>query len=252
MDREDFDRLQVSSIAHRDHPVAAPLDDASVARLLDRALPRGDERVLDLGCGEGAWLLRALAGRPQARAEGVDVSVPALSKAREAAVAAGLEDRLTLHEQDAARFTSSHAFDLVCVVGSTHAFEGLLPALAAARPHLAEGGRVLVGEGFWERPPGRATLAALDASPYDFDDLATTVDRVTGDGWIPVYGHVSTPGEWDDYEWSWTGSLSDWALDRPGAPDAAAALAAAAAHREGWLRGYRGTLGFVTLLLRPV
>lgn len=29
------------------------------------------------------------------------------------------------------------------------------------------------------------------------------------------------------------------------------ALRVAAEHREGWLRGYRGTLGFVTLLLCP-
>ena len=58
-----MDRRQLSHLAHRDHPVAAPLDDASVGRLLTLALPRGDERVLDLGCGEAAWLLRALTDR---------------------------------------------------------------------------------------------------------------------------------------------------------------------------------------------
>ncbi|WP_055487073.1 cyclopropane-fatty-acyl-phospholipid synthase family protein [Streptomyces sp. WMMB 322] len=246
-----MDRQVISSLAHRDHPVAAPLDDASVDRLLDRALPRGDERLLDLGCGEAAWLVRALAARPGARGEGVDLSPPALARAREAALAAGVEGQLTLHEQDAARFTAPRAFDLVCVVGSTHAFGGLMPALAAAGALLAEGGRVLIGEGFWEREPSRAALAALDAPPGDFDDLATTVDRVTAAGWMPVHAHVSTPGEWDEYEWAWTGSLSEWALDHPGHPDSAAALKAASAHREGWLRGYRGTLGFVTLLLRP-
>ncbi|QPP09004.1 class I SAM-dependent methyltransferase [Streptomyces bathyalis] len=246
-----MDRQVISSLAHRDHPIAAPLHDTSVDRLLVRALPRGDERMLDLGCGEAAWLVRALRARPQARGEGVDVSPTALARAHETAGAAGLDGRLTLHEQDAARFTSPHAFDLVSVVGSTHAFGGLMPALAAAGELLAEGGRVLIGEGFWEREPSPAALAGLDASPGDFDDLATTVDRVTAAGWTPVHAHVSTPGEWDDYEWAWTGSLSAWALDHPGHPDSAHALEAAAEHREGWLRGYRGTLGFVTLLLRP-
>ena len=65
-----------------------------------------------------------------------------------------------------------------------------------------------------------------------------------------MYAHVSDAAEWDDYEWSWTGSLTEWALDNPGHPDAAGALAAAREHRDQWLRGYRGVLGFVTLVLR--
>lgn len=39
-----------------------------------------------------------------------------------------------------------------------------------------------------------------------------------------MYAHVSDVAEWDDYEWSWTGSLTEWALDNPGHPDAAEAL----------------------------
>jgi SAM-dependent methyltransferase len=245
-----MDRRLLSTLAHQDHPVAAPLSDASVHRLLDRALPRGDERLLDLGCGEGTWLIRALSERPRTRGEGVDVSATALAKAREAVEAAGLGERMTLHEQDATRFVSAHTFDVVLNVGATHAFGGLLPTLKAARAHLAPGGCALVGEGFWEREPPQAALSALDASPGDFDDLATTVDRVTAEGWTPVYGHVSTLAEWDEYEWSWTGSLSRWALDNPADPGSGAAREAAAAHRDGWLNGYRGTLGFVTLLLR--
>jgi hypothetical protein len=105
-------------------------------------------------------------------------------------------------------------------------------------------------DGFWERLPGPAALAELGAAETDFDDLATTVDRVVADGWTPVYGHTSTLQEWDDYEWSWTGSLARWALDHRGEPGSAEAMKAANAHRTGWLHGYRGTLGFVCLLLR--
>lgn len=71
-----MDRQRLSLLAHADHPIAAPLDDASVHQLLTRAVRRGDERVLDLGCGEGTWLLRALEAHPGATAEGVDVSSP--------------------------------------------------------------------------------------------------------------------------------------------------------------------------------
>jgi SAM-dependent methyltransferase len=245
-----MDRDVISMLAHVDHPVAAPLSDDSVRTLLDRALAGGAERVLDLGCGRGAWLLRALTAHSRLRAEGVDISATALTRARAEAADLGVGDRLVLHRQSAAEFVAPHPYDLVLSVGAAHAFGGLLPTLAAARGHLAPGGQVLVGDGFWEREPDQSALEALDASRAEYDDLATTVDRVVADGWTPVYGHVSTLQEWDDYEWSWTGSLAWWALDHPEDPGGAAAMAASTAHRTGWLHGYRGTLGFVCLLLR--
>ncbi|GAA1937106.1 class I SAM-dependent methyltransferase [Streptomyces durmitorensis] len=242
-------RQQISSIAHSGHPIAAPLSDDSVHALLDRALPHGEARLLDLGCGSGTWPARAQAMRPSLRADGVDIDAGAIAAARRAADEAGLGDRVAFHTQDAAEFTSPHLYDVVVSVGATHAFGGLLPTLKAAGRHLSPGGSVLVGDGFWEREPDRATLdAGFTADEYV--DLATTVDHVMAEGWTPVYGHVSTLQEWDAYEWSWTGDLSRWALDHPEHPDTGQALEAAAAHRDAWLHGYRGTLGFVTLLLR--
>ncbi|MDL5204198.1 class I SAM-dependent methyltransferase [Streptomyces sp. ALI-76-A] len=242
-----MDRQLISRRAHADHPIAAPLDDDSVRRLLDHGLPRGDERVLDLGCGGGEWLLRALSSRPRLRAEGVDVSEVSLAHALRAAQRLGVQDRLVLHRQDAALFAPSHGFDLVLCVGATHAFGGLLPTLAAARKHLAPGGRVLVGDGFWGREPSPEAVDLLG----EFTDLPTTLDRIVADGWAPVQGHISTRQELDDYEWAWTGTLTSWALDHPDDPDSAQALEAAALHRDEWLRVYRDLLGFVSLVLRP-
>ncbi|MFD0542092.1 class I SAM-dependent methyltransferase [Streptomyces mexicanus] len=242
-----MDREQISRHAHADHPIAAPLDDDSVRQLLEHGLSRGAERVLDLGCGGGEWLLRALTMHPQVRAEGVDISRSSLAHARQTAQRLGVEDRLVLHHQDAAHFASSHAFDLVLCVGATHAFGGLLPALAAARKYLAPGGRVLVGDGFWERDPSPEAVELLG----ELTDLPTTLERVVTDGWTPVHGHISTRRELDDYEWAWTGSLASWALDHPTDPDSAQALETATTHRDQWLRDYRDTLGFVCLVLRP-
>ncbi|MFE3554143.1 SAM-dependent methyltransferase [Streptomyces sp. NPDC059193] len=244
-----MDRRQISSIAHTDHPVAAPLGDDSVRGLLDRALPEAGARLLDLGCGSGTWLLRALGARPDLRADGVDSDARAIAAAGRAADEAGLGDRIAFHAQDVAEFGSPHRYGLVLSIGVAHAFGGLLPTLKAADSHLAPGGSVLVGECFWEREPDRKTLDAGFAAD-DYDSLATTVDRVTAAGWAPLHAHVSTLREWDDYEWSWTGSLIRWALDHPEHPDRGQALEAAAGHRAAWLHGYRGTLGFVTLLLR--
>ncbi|MCB5912273.1 SAM-dependent methyltransferase [Streptomyces pinistramenti] len=239
-------REQVSRLAHAEHPIKSPLDDDSVRRLLEKGLPRGDERVLDLGCGTGEWLLRALAMHPRLRAEGVDLSGDALAQARRGASSRGVAERLVLHHQDAADFASPHLFDLVLSVGAAHAFGGLLPTLAAARTSLAPGGRVLIGDGFWEREPSQEAVEMLG----DFTDLATTLDRVAADGWTPVHGHVSTRGELDGYEWACWGSLASWALDHPDDPDSAYVRETAAARRSEWLRVYRDTWGFLCLVLR--
>ncbi|MQA98354.1 MAG: methyltransferase domain-containing protein [Streptosporangiales bacterium] len=244
-----MDRQMISAIAHQDHPIAAPLSDESVRRVLGQALPTGPGRLLDLGCGRGEWLVRALTGRPELYADGVDTDGGALAEAAAAAAEAGVADRLELHAGDAAEFAGGDPYDLVLSVGATHAFGGLGPTLAAARRHLAPGGAVLVGDGFWEREPGPATLDA-GFEPGEYTALATTVDRVVADGWAPVYGHVSTLEEWDEYEWCWTGTLTRWAADNPGDPGAADAVKAAEEHRRAWLHGYRGTLGFLTLVLR--
>ncbi|MFD9701292.1 hypothetical protein [Lentzea sp. NPDC059081] len=53
-------RHELAALAHNDHPISAPLSDSTVAHLLQRAIREQDDHLLDLGCGDGTWLLRAL------------------------------------------------------------------------------------------------------------------------------------------------------------------------------------------------
>jgi SAM-dependent methyltransferase len=241
-----MNRGQTSRISHADHPIAAPLDDDSVRQVLERGISHGEARVLDLGCGRGEWLLRALATSPRLRAEGVDISAGVLAEADAAASSLGVRERLVLHHQQADSFVSPHTFDLVLSVGAAYAFGGLLPTLAAARTHLAPGGCVLIGDGFWDSEPTPEAVEMLG----NFTDLAITLDRVTADGWTAVHGHVSTRQELDNYEWACWGSLAAWALDHAADPDSAEILALATTRRSQWLHSYRECWGFVCLVLR--
>jgi SAM-dependent methyltransferase len=240
------DRARASAIAHRWHPVAAPVSDANLRRLLTRLGPV--ERVLDLGCGFGEWLLAALEAAPHATGVGVDTSSPAIGEALRRAADRGLADRVDFEEADAAAHEGA-GFDAVLCVGATHAFGGLAGTLDAVRAHLRPGGRVLLGEGFWDGDPTPQAMSALGAAPGELPDLNGLVETVRAAGYEPGYGHVSSAEEWDDYEWSWTGALTEWALTEAGEPDRASALAMAGTHREEWLAGYRGQLGFLTLVL---
>lgn len=245
-----MNRQRISTLAHLDHPIAAPLTDESVDRLLSRSLRRGDERVLDLGCARGTWLERAVRDRPELRAVGVDLDADLIAAARDDLAAAGLGAQIDLRAGDANAFDDPQPFDVVLCVGATHAFGGLLPTLEATRRHLAPDGAVLVGEAYWRTAPNARTLDVFGDGEDPYQDLAGTVEQVLEAGWTPVYAHASTEHELDDYEWCWTGTLAQWALDHPGDPDSADALKAAAVHRDEWLNGYRASFGFVTLLLR--
>ena len=139
---------------------------------------------------------------------------------------------------------------MVLDVGATHAFGGLLPTLAAARSHLAADGCVVVGDGFWEREPSHAALSALDASPDEFDDLPTTVERITRGRLDPRVRACQHPRGMGRLRVVVDGVPGPLGAGPPGTPGQLGGARAAATHREQWLRGYRGTLGFVTLLLR--
>jgi SAM-dependent methyltransferase len=244
------DRQRASALAHTHHPIAAPVAGVNVNKLLRRAGRGPAARILDLGCGQAAWALQALAHYPDGHADGVDLSAHALERAEAAAAMRELSDRLTLHERDARTYVPDGDYDLVLCVGSTHAFGGFAETLDLAGRHVNPHGVLIVGDGFWEASPTPQALAALDAKPGDFTDLPTLIETAADAGWHPIYAHISDAAEWDDYEWSWTGSLLEWAIDNPGHPDAPEATRLANEHRDQWLRGYRGVLGFATLVLR--
>lgn len=245
-----MDRATLSTIAHTHHRLAAPVGEQQAQALLSRLSPPGAGRVLDLGCGLGAWLIRLLVLRPGLTAVGVDLALPADVEAT--ASAAGVTDRVTWLQADVAAYEGDAA-DVVICIGASHAFGGLVPTLRAVRSHLRPGGQALLGDAIWERQPSAAAQAALEAAPDEFPQLAGLVAEVRAHGFEPGYGHVSTLEEWDDYEWSWTGSLTEWALrEAPTPGDRREALEAARAHRDAWLHGYRGELGFVTLVLNDV
>ena len=138
-------------------------------------------------------------------------------------------------------------------VGASHAFGGLDETLAAVRRHLRPGGQMLLGDTFWQTPPTPQAMSALEVTVEDLPDLSGVMDGVREASFEPSFGHVSTLAEWDDYEWSWTGSLVDWAVhEAPTDAEREEALAAARQHRQQWLGGYRQALGFVTVVLHDV
>lgn len=124
------------------------------AGLLDRLGLRGDERILDLGCGRGAVLLMAAQHLTTGRAVGVDLwrSVDQSGNSAEAtqrnAVAEGVADRIELQTANMTALPfEDNSFDVIVSSLAIHNIRGRSgrdKAISEAVRVLRPGGRLLI------------------------------------------------------------------------------------------------------------
>jgi arsenite methyltransferase len=138
------------------------------ADLLDGLKLRGDERILDLGCGRGAVLLMAAQHLTTGRAVGVDLwrKVDQSGNSAEAtqrnAVAEGVADRVELHTADMRALPfEDNSFDVVLSSLAIHNISGR----AGREKAIREAVRVL-------RPGGRLMIADVRGTRHHQAQLA--------------------------------------------------------------------------------
>lgn len=130
------------------------------AALLDQLGLRGDERILDLGCGRGAVLLMAAQHLTTGRAVGVDLwcsadqSGNSAEATRRNAIAEGVADRVELHTGDMTALPfEANSFDVLVSSLAIHNIRGR----AGREKAINESMRVL-------RPGGRLVIADIRAT----------------------------------------------------------------------------------------
>ena len=144
-------------------------------RELDQAGLKGDEQLLDLGCGRGAVLIAAARRLPSGRATGADRwTVDQSGNGPEAtlanAAAAGVAGRVEVRTADMTALPFPDAsFDVVTSAMAIHnipSAEGRYRAVDEAMRVLRPGGRLLVADPWWMARSyaahlGRGTLRPL-------------------------------------------------------------------------------------------
>lgn len=143
-------------------------------RILDDLQLRGDETVLDMGCGRGAVLLAAAKRLPKGRAVGVDIwqadqtgnsSAATLNNAE----LEGVKDRIELHTGDMTALPfDANSFDVIVSGLAIHN----IPGHDGRRQALSEAMRVL-------KPGGRLAIA-------DLWETAQHADHLRAEGWRQV------------------------------------------------------------------
>lgn len=209
--------------------------------------------IVDIGCGWGELLQRVTERVPAARACGIDSDLELLERGRAGARRRGVEDRLTFVEYQGESWTEPA--DLLICVGAAHVFGTGAEALRALAPLVNPGGRLLFGECFWQREPTEADLAGMwpGTTADEWRLLPDLVDDALAAGLRPLRVEAVEQREWDDFESQFLADKEMWLQANPGHPAAPAIREQADAHRDWWLRGHRGLLGFAYLTLaKPV
>ncbi|HEY2299087.1 MAG TPA: class I SAM-dependent methyltransferase [Jatrophihabitans sp.] len=232
-------------IGYYDHlDFNSPLSGTRADALAAALARRGPVTVLDIGCGWAELLLRVLAAAPDARGLGVDSDEKLIVRGRDNAVRRGLADRVELRAGEGS--APLEPADAVLCIGADHVWGDQASALAALHPLVRPGGVLLIGTGYWQRPPTVAQAAGLGATPDELPDLATLVDWSTAAGFRPVDIQTANEDEWNAFESGYLADLEEYVMTHP---SATAQREQADRHRAGWLRGYRGVLGFAYLTL---
>ncbi|MEU6931334.1 class I SAM-dependent methyltransferase [Streptomyces sp. NPDC046374] len=234
-----------------------PLSEARAGRLVARIAAISPGSVLDIGCGQGELLLRVLDAVPGAKGVGIDIDGPELARGRERAAGRGLAGRVDYVEESGVG-TAQGPADVVLCLGSGQALcEGDTydPAviLRELRRLVRPGGRVVLGEGFWERTPTEAELGAMwpGARADDHLSLAALVDLAIEAGFRIAWTETASQEEWEEFESGYRHDAEVWLAAHPEHPQAAETRARVDRQRSAWL-GYRTVLGIAYLTLVPV
>ncbi len=250
------DPFRWTTIAHRDRALLGPVGDRACEAMLAAAgldTVAAPADVLDVGCGKGEWLVRALRRAPAAHGTGIDPNPAFVADASRRAEAAGVAGRVTLVTSVfEPALVADRTFALAICTGASHAFGTFEQALRGLRRLVREGGAGLVGTGYWRRAPAPEYLAAFGGSADEMAPLEETAALAEENGWRVAARHVSSYEEWDDYEHGYAARVREWVAAHPEDPDAPQF----ARRIESWAGAYerwgRNTMGYVTFVLEKL
>jgi SAM-dependent methyltransferase len=213
-----IDRSRASAIGHGEMPFHNPISTNAVDALIDLLPLRAGDATLDVGCGRGELLIR-IAEASGAHGFGVDSSAEQIGRARDEAATRVPGTEMLFEVRDGAGLVApAESFAVAACVGSSHALGGLAPTFERLTQLVRPGGHLLLGEGYWIRPPLQEELDSLGGAEDELSDLPGLLAAGDGHALRPVYLATATDEDWRRYEWSYLLNLETYAATNPDEP----------------------------------
>ena len=228
----------------------SPMSAERAQLLVDELVEAAPQVVLDIGCGWGELLLRALEAAPGATGLGIDREAIDIERGRSLAHKRGLQDRVEFRVQDGTEF--DEIGDALICLGAWHAL-GATPAEALKRLRglTGPGGRLVFGVDHWAQLPDQQRLSQMweGAALSDSHMLSEIVTAAAEADWRLIDLHEATQDEWNHFESRMVRNQELWLVENPDHPEAEQLRSRLDSARHSWLTGHYGHMGFTTLVL---
>lgn len=229
---------------HRALPREGPGEAADVHWALAQ-LDDPPMRVADLACGPGADLETLAVALPDAQLTGIDRQAHFVDAARERTK--GFGERVQVRVDDMA--TPGGTFDLIWCAGAVY-FMGIIAALTAWKPNLAQAGAVAFSEPVLLRTPASgAAMAFWGDEDIDLTDAAGIAARVTAAGFRTRATRLIIGAPWRAYYAPMDARI---AALRVGADAELAAVLDAAAQEVALWRAAPEEIAYLLSVVEPV
>ena len=248
-----MDPFKFTTIAHHDRVLLGPVSEPRVDELLAHVhVPSAPQppRVLDIGCGKGEMLLRAME-RLNGSGVGVDPNPSFIAAARARAHRRVPQGSLTLLQSPLEKAALPPGqFTLLICTGACHAFGDYVTALRESQRYVLPNGWAIFGQSYWKQTPEPEYLAVFGGSEDEMSSLEETKQHAKDAAWNIVATSESSPEDWDDYELAYSGAMTRWLQSRPNDDDVLAFRDRIEKWQDAYQRWGKHTMGFTLLLLR--
>ena len=202
---------ELYDVSERYHTLINPLSEWKVLELGEVAGMQKGTRVIDFGCGFAEPLV-LWAERFGIRALGIEFRPYACRRARERIEQKGLAEQIEIVETRGEEYEAAPgSFDIGVCLGASFIWNGFRPTIQALRKTVRKGGRLIIGEVFWNLsniPPDHALREKYHCE-HELVEIAGE------EGYSMEYVRHSSRDDWDTYEAKNWRSLRAWLRENP-------------------------------------